>query len=92
MAVQGYTGALQNSIFLSPATAQEDTFTLRQRTQLLSSEFLTRTRSGMADQGVTRVDQAPLTDNLGIGLTARAALSLQRGQSIPQGLCVIIHR
>jgi len=33
----------------------------------------------MADQGVTS-DQAPLTDNLGIGLTARAALSLQRGQ------------
>ena len=84
------TGALQNSIFLSLATAQEDTFTLRQRTQL-SSEFLTRTRSRMADQGVTG-DRAPLTDNLGIGLTARAALSLQRGQSIPQELCVIIHR
>ena len=91
MAVQGYTGALQNSIFLSPATAQEDTFTLRQRTQLLSSEFLTQPRSRMADQGVTG-DQAPLTDNLGIGLTARAALSLQRGQSIQGIMCVIVHR
>ena len=27
-------------------------------------------------------DQDPLTDNLGIGLTARAALILQRGQNI----------
>ena len=32
----------------------------------------------MADQVTS--DQAPLTENLGIGLTARAALSLQRGQ------------
>ena len=33
----------------------------------------------MADQGSTS-DQAPLTDDLGIGLTAKAAISLHRGE------------
>ena len=34
----------------------------------------------MADP-VTTSDQAPLTENLGIGLTAKAALSLHRGEN-----------
>ena len=33
----------------------------------------------MADQDSTS-DQAPLTDDLGIGLTAKAAISLHRGE------------
>ena len=37
----------------------------------------------MADQ-VSTSDQAPLTDGLGIGLTARAAISLHRGECCGQ--------